>query len=138
MVDYSPEVATEADVRNFTTPPLDYDDVSQAELLLKLKIVEQWAKYKYFAGGALPTAAGLPVVLITVTSLLSNPSLAKKHYTLASESIGDYKYSLGISPGAMKGGYISPLNDVKTWTMIAEEILENLRTSRVKVRVVNG
>ena len=51
MTDYATVAVTEMDVRNFVSPPLDYDDVSKAEILLKIESVETFAKYTYFGGG---------------------------------------------------------------------------------------
>ena len=137
MADYSPEVVREMDVRNFTTPPLAYADVSKAELDIKIETVETWAKWKYFKGGSLPSTSKIPITLIIVSNLLSNPTLAKKHYTLASESLGDYSYSLGLSSSSGKGGKVSPLNDVKTWSSLAEDILSEISSTKIKIRKAN-
>jgi len=90
MVDYSPQVVNEYDVRNFVSPPLDYDDVSKAEILLKIESVESYVKYRYFNGGSLPSKARIPVLLLVISNLISTPALAKKYYTLSSETLGDY------------------------------------------------
>ena len=128
--DYNPIVTSEMFVRNLTSPPLDYDDVSKAEMLAKIEAIEIWAKYKYFGGDTPISDAKAPIALVVLAGLLSNPSLASKHYTLASESIGDYSYSLG-------GSALSP-NKPKSWVSIAEETLSRMATdSGFSIRKVN-
>lgn len=50
MVDYTPRFVSEADVRGFFTPPIPYDKVSKAEILLKIQAVEEFIINSYFGG----------------------------------------------------------------------------------------
>lgn len=140
MTDYVPLVASKLFIRNLTTPPLDYDDVTEAELLAKIEAVEVWVKYKYFDGGTIDSDAKVPVGLLVLCNIVSNPQIAKKHYTLASETLGDYSYTIAVSPHSNQAGNISPLSDVITWKEIAKDILEKISTitdDRIVVRKVN-
>ena len=105
---------TEKDIRNAVTPPLDHDDVSSAEIELKIRLVESWVKYTYFEGGSIPTGGSEAVILIILSQLLSNNKLAQKYGTLSRERFEDYEYELaGVnqrtgeiqsSPTARKAG----------------------------------
>lgn len=91
MADYTTLTGiTENDLRTFVTPPIDYDDVSKSEILLKLESVEAFVKYTYFGGGTVPAKARIPVLLLTISNLICTSTLAKKYYTLSSEKLGDY------------------------------------------------
>jgi len=138
MSDYTPTVLTESDVRNFVTPPLDYDDVTKAEILLKIEAVETYIKYRYFNGGSLPSKTKIPALLLVVSNLLSSSSLAKKYCTLASEKLNDYSYSLSkpSSIGAKTRG--SPYAIIKSWHDMAIEMLEKMASpSEYKIRKAN-
>ena len=71
MSDYSPIVVSENDIRSFVTPPLDYDDVTKAEILLKIEAIETFVKYAYFNGGIITSKAKIPVVLLVISNLIS-------------------------------------------------------------------
>lgn len=131
MSDYSPIIVSESDIRNWTTPPLDNDDVSTAEILLKIEAVETFVKRVYFRNGSVSDDARIPVILLVVTNLLNNPTLAKKYSTLASETLGDYSYVLA-SPGS------SPNEIIKSWQSIAIEMLKDLKNpSDFQIRLTN-
>jgi len=135
MADYSPTSVTEMDVRNFTTPPLDYDDVTTAEILIKIESVETWAKRYFFDGGAIPSDGRIAVLLIIATNLLQNQDLARKYCTLASESYGDYSYTMA-GPGG--GAATSPFDIVKGWGQMGMDILYSLSASnKIQIRVAN-
>jgi hypothetical protein len=126
----------ENDIRSFVTPPLDYDDVSQLELLLKLQATESWVKYTYFEGGNPPTTSKMAIILIIVSNLLSNPSVAKKYRTLTSETLGDYSYM--ISPYVGESVQSDPFLISKTWHQMAIDILQGLSSDkRYKLYKVN-
>jgi len=126
MSDYTPEILNENDVRNFVTPPLDYNDVTRAEILLKIESVETYIKYTYFGGGSLPSKARIPALLLVISNILSTSSLARKYYTLASEKLNDYSYSL-IGPTSV-GSKIrsSPYTIIKSWHDMAIDMLEKM------------
>ena len=126
MSDYQCIAVGENDVRSFLTPPLDYDDVSKAEILLKIESVETYVKYTYFGGGTVPAKARIPILLLTISNLISTPTLARKYYTLASESIGDYSYILAQPTSKGSDVNFSPFTITKTWHNMGLEILQNI------------
>lgn len=103
-------------IRNFTTPPLSYDDVNEAELLAKIEAVE------YYCDTIYGTGAKVPCALLVIAKLISNPKLAKKYGTFNSETIGRYSYRLG--PTSMAGK--TSFEIAKTWEELALEMLRNL------------
>jgi len=138
MSDYSPLVVTEMDVRNFVTPPIDYDDVTKAELLLKIESVETFVKYRYFNGGSLPTKARIPILLLIVSNLVSSSKLAKKYYTLSSERLGDYSYTLAEPIARGTNIQSSPYIVSETWHGMATKMLEKMASpSEFKIRKAN-
>jgi hypothetical protein len=138
MADYSPISVTEKDVRNFVTPALDYDDVSKAEILLKIEAVETFVSQYFFNGGTIPTNGRIAVLLLTVVNLISSPALARKYRTLASESLGDYSYT--ISQPMSRGSNMNsdPFAVTKTWHQMAMDILYSLSSeNNISVYKVN-
>ena len=138
MTDYSPISVTEKDVRNFVTPPLDYDDVSKAEILLKIESTEVYVKRHFFHGGSIPADGRIAVLLLIISNLIATPSLAKKYRTLASETLGDYSYT--ISQPVTRGAAMQsdPFAVIKTWHQMAVEILEDLVSEdKIKLYKVN-
>lgn len=121
MTDYTPQVISESDIRNWVTPPIENSDVSTAEILLKIEAVEAYVKYKYFRGGSISASARVPVILLVVSSLLANSNLAKKYSTLASETFADYSYVL-----APQGS--NPNIIVESWQSMAIQMLKELKT----------
>ncbi len=120
MVDYVPTLAPEYEVRNFFSPPLDYDDISTAELLLKIESVEKYIKVVY---GITSSEKGrIPALLLVACKVIENPSLASKYNQIATEKLGDYSYSL------FKGGNISGKSAAydlaSSWRTMAIEMLE--------------
>jgi len=126
MADYTPVSVGENDVRSFLTPPLDYDDVSKAEILLKIESVETYVKYTYFGGGTVPVKARIPILLLTISNLISTPTLARKYYTLASEQLGDYNYVLAQPTSKGSDVNFSPFTITKTWHNMGLEILQKI------------
>ena len=138
MGDYTTLAVDEMDIRNFVSPPLDYDDVSKAEILLKIESIEAYVQQCYFIGSSLPTTARVPIILLTISNLINTPTLAKKYYTLSSESIGDYSYTLAEPISRGTDIQSSPFIVTKTWHRMAIEILERIATpSDYKIRKVN-
>ena len=129
---YTPEIVNENDIRSFCSPPLDYNDVSTAEILLKIEAMEQYAKQVYFNGGGLPSTARMPVVMLVISKLLINSSLAKKYGVLKSERLGDYSYIM--SDSFIKGSE----NYSDSWWNIATDILKRIRSpSDYQIRITN-
>ena len=138
MSDYVPLVINEKDVRNFVSPPLDYDDVYTAEILLKIEVVEAYVKHVYFGGSGPPATARVPIILLVIVNLLSNPTLARKYSTLSSEKLGSYSYSLAEPIARGTDIQSSPFIVQKTWQNMAIEMLERLASpSDYQIRVVN-
>ena len=139
VADYSIQCGlTENDVRVFVTPPLDYDDVSKAEILLKIESVESYVKYQYFGGGSIPASAKIPVLLLVISNLICTASLARKYYTLSAESLGDYSYRLAEPISRGTDIQSSPFIITKTWQAMAIEILKKISSpSDFIVRKVN-
>lgn len=126
MADYTPLVVTEMDVRNFVTPPLDYDDITKAEILLKIEAIETHVKYVYFGGGTIPTKARIPVLLLLISNIVSSGRLAKKYYTLSSESLGDYSYTMAEPISRGSNVQSSPFVPIETWHSMAIQMLEKM------------
>jgi hypothetical protein len=130
-MDYQPQVINESEIRNWTSPPIDYDDVSTAEILLKIEAVEEYVKRRYFRGSSISTNARIPVILLVVTNLLSNPTLAKKYCNLISETLGDYSYQLA-PPGS------NPNTIIQSWQEMAYQMLKDLQTpTDYEIRLTN-
>jgi hypothetical protein len=109
LTDYVPVLVKEFEVRNFFNPPLDYDDVPTAELLLKIESVEKYIEFVY--GITTSTSGRIPALLLVASKIVENPSLSSKYSKIETEKLGDYSYSL------FKGGAAS-------WRTMAIEMLE--------------
>lgn len=128
MVDYTPRFVSEADVRGFFTPPIPYDKVSKAEILLKIQAVEEFIINSYF-GGKIPPAekVKVPVLLLVASRLIYSPQLAKDYYTINSEKLGDYSYRLALPTARTpRGGRNSPYELAKSWEQMAFDILNSI------------
>jgi len=126
MADYSPLVVTEMDIRNFVSPPLDYDDVSTAEILLKIEAMETHVKYVYFGGGNVPAKARIPILLLIISNIISSGKLSRKYYTLSSEKLGDYAYTLAEPISRGTNIQSSPYVPSETWHSMAIKMLEKM------------
>jgi hypothetical protein len=126
------------DVRNFTTPPLNYDDVSTAEILLKIEIVETYVKRKYFEGGSIPTDGRVAILALIVSNLLARTDLARKYGSLNAERLGDYEYEIAGASTRGKDVITNPLEVIKSWQRMALELLHDLSASnKYQVRLSN-
>ena len=134
MSDYTPTMVREMDVRNFFTPPLDYDDVNTAEILIKIESVETYVNKVY---GVTGTNGRIPVLLLIAAKLIQTPSLAKKYYTLAEEQLGDYSYVMAQPISRGTDIQSSPFVISRTWERMGLEILESLKTKGYKLYKVN-
>lgn len=120
MSDYSPTLLLgEYEVRNFFTPPLDYDDVTTAEILLKIESVEKYIEVVY---NLTDSDARVPALLLVASRIVENPALASKYHQISSEKLGDYSYTL--SNVASTSSKYSDL--AATWKSMAVEMLEAL------------
>lgn len=135
MVDYSPTIVNEIDVRNFFTPPLDYDDISKAEILLKIEVVEDYVEAVY--GLTSPSQARLPCLLLIAAKIIHTPELAKKYYTLSEEELGDYRYTLAQPISRGTDVQSSPFVISRTWERMALDILEARSTRRYTIYKAN-
>lgn len=112
------------DTRNFFTPPLDYDDITTADILLKIESVEDFVESVYFGDSATTSAkARIPCLLLIAAKVISNPTLAKKYYTIKKEVLGDYSYELG-GGASSKEGSMSPWDIAMSWEKMAIKMLE--------------
>lgn len=117
-------------VRNFTTPPLSHDDVTQAELLAKIESVEYYCDTVYGTGAAVPCA-----LLVLAKLITTNSNLSKKYSTIAAESIGDYSYRLGsIGSSSSKTAF----DIAKSWEEMAVEMLRKLAYDSYSNAVYHG
>jgi len=102
MTDYQPKLVEEYEVRNFFSPPLSYNDISKAELLLKIEAVEKYISTVYF-GGQMPSKedARIPALLLVVSQIVQNPKISRKYNVLTYEKLGDYSYRISDRYGKM-------------------------------------
>ena len=128
MTDYQCQYASTAFIRSFTTPPLDFVDVSEAELLAKIEAVESYCNTVYETGDKVACS------LLVLSKLISNASLAKKYSSLVAENLGDYSYRLGSVGGK------SAFEIAKSWEDVAYSILRAksfTHNDKLKVYLVN-
>jgi len=125
MSDYNPSYVTEADVRGFFTPPLEYDDITKNEILRKIEAVEDYVKAVYFNDTTTTASkARIPCLLLIASKIILSPSLARKYYTLNREVLGDYEYELAQPISRGTDIQSSPHVISKTWETMAIEMLE--------------
>lgn len=136
MTDYSLKYVTEKDIRNFFSPPLDYTDVSKAELLIKAESVEKFVEDVY----EITTAADarLPCLLLIAAKIIHTPTLARKYYTLSSEQLGDYSYMLAQPISRGTDVQSSPFVISMTWEAMALKMLNSKCTNKWTVYISNS
>jgi len=134
MSDYIPTMVREMDVRSFFTPPLDYDDVTTAEILIKIESVETYVREVY---GVTGSNGRIPVLLLIASKIIQTPTLAKKYYTLAEEQLGDYSYVMAQPISRGTDIQSSPFVISRTWERMALDILSSLGTNRWKIYKAN-
>jgi hypothetical protein len=126
LTDFVPKLVTEMDIRNFFSPPLDYNDITSAEILLKIEVVEDYIKAIY--GFTSPIDARIPALLLVASKIAENPSLSKKYHKIDSEKLGDYSYTLSKAVGSN-----STYKDISTsWEALDIRMLESRYTSDSK------
>ena len=131
MTDYVPKYCDEMSVRNFFTPPIDYDDVTKAEILIKIESVEDYVEATYFSDTTTTSAfARIPCLLLIASKIIMTPTLAKKYYTLNKEMLGDYSYELAQPISRGTDIQSSPFVISKTWERMALDMLERRRTNK--------
>ena len=136
MSDYTPTMVTEQDVRNFFSPPLSYEDISKAEILIKIEAVET---YVDIAWGVTTAATGrIPSLLLIAAKIIQAPALAKKYYTLSYEQLGDYSYTLAQPISRGTDVQSSPFVISKTWEKMGLEMLAAASTRKYTFEVVNA
>ena len=124
-----------SDVRNFFNPPLSYDDVSTAEIDLKIEAVETYIENVYELTSS--TDARIPALLLVASKLAQNPKFAKKYFTLSSETIRNYSYQLGGTSSDSGSQYSLS----RTWEMMALEMLmakSYVKDNKLKIYISNS
>jgi len=139
MADYSPSLIYEYEVRNSWTPPLDYDDITKADILLKIEAVEDYIKAVYF-GDSMPTRAKakIPALLIVMSKVLKgNPSIVKKYGIIESLSLGDYSVTYALSG---RGDHVTAYESAESWEQMAHRMLKSRgeEESWGEIILVNG
>jgi len=134
MADYDPTMVKEMDVRNFFSPPLDFDDVPTAEILIKIESVETYVSQVYEVTGS---EGRIPTLLLIAAKIIQTPDLAKKYYTLAEEQLGDYRYLMAQPISRGTDIQSSPFVISRTWERMGLEILNAIATSRWKIYKAN-
>ena len=123
MTDYTPSLVYEHEVRNSFTPPLDYNDITKADILLKIEAVEDYIKSVYF-GDSMPSRikGRIPALLLAMSKVLKgNPSIVKKYGIVESLSLGDYKVSYALSG---KGDHVIAYESAESWEQMALKMLK--------------
>jgi hypothetical protein len=131
MTSYTPKYVKEMDVRNFFTPALDYDDIGTAELLLKIESVEKFVEVAYFNNlAANSNDVRIPCLLLIASKIIMSPTLARRYYTLNSETLGDYSYTIASPSTRQSDVQSSPHVISITWEKMALEILDSLSPTK--------
>lgn len=134
MANYTPTMVNEIDVRNFFTPPLDFDDITKAELILKIEAVENYVSSFWEISSV---DGRIPCLLLIAAKIIQSPSLARKYYTLSAETLGDYSYMLAQPISRGTDVQSSPFVISVTWEKMALQILKAKSVNKWKVRLVN-
>ena len=135
MADYSPYLVTEQDVRNMFTPPLDYNDVTKAQLLLYIEVVEDYIKSVYF-DNSMPSKseARLPALLLVMSKIIKKPDLLKKYGIVESMKLGDFSFHL---EGPGRGQHRTAHEVARSWEEMAHEMLKARGVSQWTVLKAN-
>ena len=133
--DYNPTMVTEQDVRNFFTPPLDHDDITKAELLLKIEAVEKYVSAFWEITSS--SDGRIACLLLIAAKIIQAPALAKKYYTLSAETLGDYSYMLAQPISRGTDVQSSPFVISVTWEKMALQILKAASKNKWKIRLAN-
>jgi len=131
MSDYVPKYTTTKDCRNLVDPPLDYDDINEASLLLHIEAVEDYIEAVYELNSA--SDVRIPATLLVVSKIVQGPRLAEKHFAIRRKSIGDYSFE--------RFGNEGNFGDVSSWSTIAEKMLRMRsfkRNNKLKIYISNS
>ena len=136
MSDYSPRLINEYEVRNSFTPPLTYEDVSKADILLKIEAVEDYIRATYFNDSMpSPSKGRMPALLIVMSKVVKgNPGLIKKYGIVEALELGDYKVTFQHSG---RGDHVSAYESAKSWEQMAEDMLFARGTSKWQIIKAN-
>lgn len=135
MADYSPSLVTEQDVRNMFTPPLDYNDVTKAQILLYIETVEDYIKAVYF-DDSMPSKseARIPALLLVMSKIIKKPDLLKKYGVVEYMKLGDFTFRL---EGPGRGKHVTAYEVAKSWEEMAHEMLKSRGKSQWAVYKAN-
>jgi len=135
MADYTPQLVSEYEVRNMFTPPLDYDDVTKAQILLYIESVEDYIKSVYF-DDSMPSKANarIPALLLVMSKIIKKPDLLKKYGVVESMKLGDFSFKL-VTTG--KGKHVTAYEAAKSWEEMAHEMLKSRGKSQWTVLKAN-
>lgn len=133
MVDYSPVLVDKHEIRNFFTPPISYDDISEAQLLGRIQAKEEYVSAVYFDGGnPTGTSTKIAITLLIAADMARDPRISKKYHTLDREKfLQDYEYRL-----AGLNTRISQANSSK-WENEAKQILNTQAASTASLAIWN-
>ena len=135
MTDYSPSLVEEYEVRNFFTPPLDYDDVTKAEILLHIEATEDYIKAVYF-NDEMPSKseARIPALLLVASKIIKKPDLLKKYGVINSMKLGDFTFKLATGT---RGTHKTTYDIALTLEEMAHEMLRARGTYQWGMKVAN-
>lgn len=131
MTDYLPSMVYEHEVRNSFSPPLEYDDISKVDILLKIESVEDYITAVYF-DDITPSRddSKVPALLLVMSKVFrGNPALAKKYTDVAELELGDYHITYDMTA---RGKHVNPYESAKSWEQMAHEILERRGSNTYK------
>jgi len=128
MADYEPKYISTMDCRNFFTPPINYDDLDQATLLLYIESVEKYVESVF--GASSPNTARIPCLLLLASKIVMSGELVRKYYTLSEETLGDYHYKIASPVSRSSDVQSSPYVIAKTWEQMALEMLSAAEESQ--------
>jgi hypothetical protein len=143
MPDYIPKLIHEYEIRNSFSPPLDYDDINKANLLLIIESVEDYIRAVYF-NNSMPSRddGKVPALLMVLSKVLfANHSIVKKYGLINYIELGDYKLGYEYSG---KGEHVTAFESAKSWDQMAHEMLlarsksQNMSAYWPGIRLVNG
>jgi hypothetical protein len=133
---YVPQLINDTDeVRNAFTPALSVDDISENELLTKIELVENYISMVYFKG-QMPSKddARIPALLMVMSRVIKQSNLMRKYGTPDRIKLENYEISI---PHHGDSGKCTTWEDIKSWDMMAHEILSDKKTGKFIFRKVN-
>jgi len=128
VADYAPSLVYPYEVRNSFSPPLEFDDVGEQDLLNKIEMVEDYIKATYF-NDSMPTRAKgkVPALLIVMSKIMrGNPVVAKKYNDVQEFTLGDYSVTYDSTA---RGKHVNAYESAKSWEEMAHEMLKKRASS---------